>query len=80
MDIVSVLRRYQTFDPQRGDFGAQRSMRQYAALLGTSAATLSRCYSGDQGVSLDLVQALMRVFPTAELEITQALRQPAEVA
>ncbi len=72
--LTSVLRRYQRFDPDTGEFESSRSLRQYAAMLGVNHATLSELFNQDERQPSTMVlQALARTFPQAADEIVAAL-------
>lgn len=79
--LTSVLRRYQRYDPETGQFNSPRSLRQYAALLGVNHATLSELYSlSEREPSTMVLQALVRLFPAAADDIADAYKaQPEQV-
>lgn len=71
--LTTVLKRYQEYDLESGQFGYKRSLREYARLLGVSHATLSVVYSGQREPSIDVLLALAQKFPGAAKEIAAAL-------
>lgn len=58
----------------------QRTLDECAALLETTAATLSRLERGDQWPSRDMAERLMRVTGLSMDEIAAARRREGEVA
>ena len=79
--LTSVLRRYQKYDPATGQFDSERSLRQYAAMLGVNHATLSELYNlEDREPSTMVLQALSRLFPAAAQEIVDAMMAQPETA
>lgn len=67
MQIVDILKHYQ------GD----RSLREYAEVLGIGVSTLSQVYGGQRNAGNVVIRAFLRVFPEAAAEITAALAAPA---
>ena len=80
--LTGVLRRYQRYDPVTGRFDAERSLRQYAAMLGINHATLSELYRlPNRKPSTMVVEALISLFPTAAADVAEAYKnQPVAVA
>lgn len=78
MALRTLIGRYRTYDATSGAFTADRSVREYARLLGIDHSTLWRYLDGDIADSRVVLGAFLRTFPTAANEATQALL--AEVA
>lgn len=80
--LTDILRRYQRYNPETGVFDQERSLRNYALLLGVNVSTLSLLFSGQVAEpSRATLQALARTFPAAVTEIAEALQaQPEAVA
>jgi transcriptional regulator with XRE-family HTH domain len=77
--LTEILRRYQRFNPETGEFDADRSLRAYSRLLGVNVSTLSFLFNGIQSEpSRATLQALARTFPAAAPEIAAALQAQPE--
>ncbi len=61
--LTDILRKYQ----------GERSLREYARLLGVDHSTLSVVFNTDREPSTFVLAALARTFPDAAQEITSAL-------
>lgn len=72
-DFRSLVRRYQAFDPDTGEFSTIRSDNQYAKLLRVNRALLSRFYAGIIQDSHVLLTAFLRTFPSAAPEVAAAI-------
>lgn len=73
MNLVDLVRRYQSFDPDSGQFDRHRTAEQYAALLGVSASVLSRFYTGQRPTGATVLRAFLRRFPQAAREVAAAI-------
>ncbi len=74
MDLVALLKKYQAFNPETGEFDEPRTNRDYARLLGVHESSLSRAYDGLQPVNLRMVQGLLQTFPEASDLAAEVLR------
>jgi hypothetical protein len=73
MEWVSLLQRWQAYDPETGRFDRVRTNREYARLLGIHEASLSKCYAGLAPVGLKPIRGLARLYPAAVPEIGERL-------
>lgn len=71
MDIIELIKEYQHWNPESGRFNANRTAKEYAAMLGISAPRLCRYYSGQRRAPASLVVAFLRVFPDAGFNALQ---------
>jgi hypothetical protein len=78
--LADILRRYQSFNPETGDFDLPRLMTEYADVLGINYVYLSQIYSGNRKPGMETFSKLMRAFPCAQdaigREIGAALAAP----
>jgi len=73
--LTDILRRYQRYNPATGAFDQERSLRNYAQVIGVNVSTLSLLFSGIQSEpSRATLQSLVRTFPAAADDIAEALR------
>lgn len=78
--LADIVRRYQSFNPDSGEFDRPRGVREYARLLGINHGYLSQILNGIESPGLTVIIALARAFPQSPAadEIAEALKQPAE--
>lgn len=73
MDLVSIVRRYQGYDRGTRGFGRERSLSDYAAILGVHESNLSRFYAGQVQAPWAIVRGLLRFAPEACAEVCHFL-------
>jgi len=71
--LSELLRRYQAYNPDTGKFDSTRSLRQYARDLGISHPTLVMIYGGDRNPGVEVLRALVQLYPIVRNEIGDAL-------
>ena len=71
--LIEVIRRYQHYCPETGQFDCTRGVREYARLLGVNNGQLSQILNGIQKPGLTVVRALAQTFPAAAADIAAAL-------
>jgi transcriptional regulator with XRE-family HTH domain len=80
--LADIIRRYQSFNPDTGEFDKPRLLTEYAELLGVSYVYLSQLYNGTNGrkPGMETFAKLMRAFPSAQAvighQIANALAAP----
>jgi hypothetical protein len=78
MDFRSLVRHYQTYNPDTGEFDTTRMDKEYADMLGIHPSQLSRLLGGHVHMSPALIRAFLRTFPQAAAEVGPALLAEAE--
>lgn len=79
--LTTLLRDYRDYDPATGEHDRQRSLREYARLLGISHPHLIQVLSGQREPGGKIIRGLLRAFPSKAAEISHAVAaEPAEVA
>lgn len=78
--LAQVLQRYQRYDALTNAFTSERSVVEYAELLGVDHSSLYLIYTGKRQPGMKVLHSLVRLFPSAATEIAAALQaQPQPV-
>lgn len=78
--LNDLFLRYQSYDPQRRAFDAERSIREYAELLGISYVYASQILSGVRRPGTLALAGLLRAFPESRDDLAEALTTSIGVA
>lgn len=76
--LSNIIRRYQSYNPETGQFDYPRGVREYARLLGVNNGQLSQILNGLVRPGMTVIRALATTFPESAAEIADALQQPVE--
>jgi hypothetical protein len=73
--LADIIRKYQSYNPETGDFNKPRLLTEYADLLGVNYVYLSQIYNGTNGrkPGMETFAKLMRAFPNEQEAIGKAL-------
>ncbi len=66
--LADIIRKYQRYNPETGEFDKARLLTEYAELLGVNYVYLSQIYNSSNGrkPGMETFAKLMRAFPSAQ--------------
>lgn len=66
--LNELVKRYRKYNPETGEFNQQRTIREYARLIGVNSGQLTQILNGIQKPGVTVIERLAAAFPDSPIQ------------